>query len=369
MHTSTDGSAYRAETGTDGHTIHILQTDYQDYPNGGNGYLRLLRFSPADDKIYASIYSPYLDANLTNAANYEEFAMPYEMEGEAQIELIGTDSAVASGDNASITWPDLDLETNYEWYVTLQDMEHTTTGSIWSFTTQPALSCYLLTLSHTGEGSNPVANPLNSTGCASGLYVAGEAISLSGAVPTSGWQIDSWYGTGNNTSTASTNSLIMPPNTRVAGVNYVEIPPSTGWSAYNDSSWATGQTTTKITTYTYDSNTTGLLKNYATGANTTVTAAITYNGSIAKYPTTGTETTSGTDAYTTFHGIADIVGVINYSSTAGWWIDVTFTGLDPSKTYTFVTSANRAGGSSYMGESLSLLFRTLPLPSPPVPAA
>ena len=53
MHTSTDGAAYRAELGDDGHTIHILMTDYQDYPNGGNGYLRILRFSPANDKIYA----------------------------------------------------------------------------------------------------------------------------------------------------------------------------------------------------------------------------------------------------------------------------------------------------------------------------
>ena len=45
------------------HTIHILMADYQDFPNGGNGYLRILRFSPADDKIYATTYSPYLDAS------------------------------------------------------------------------------------------------------------------------------------------------------------------------------------------------------------------------------------------------------------------------------------------------------------------
>ena len=61
MHSSSDGSAYREEAEDDGHTIHIMLADYQDYLNGGNGYMRILRFSPADDKIYATTYSPYAD--------------------------------------------------------------------------------------------------------------------------------------------------------------------------------------------------------------------------------------------------------------------------------------------------------------------
>lgn len=79
MHTDTDGSAYRLETGTDGHPIHVLMTDYQDFANGGNGYLRLLRFSPANDKIYASIYSPTVPGYLTNGANFEQFEMSFQM--------------------------------------------------------------------------------------------------------------------------------------------------------------------------------------------------------------------------------------------------------------------------------------------------
>ena len=211
----------------------------------------------------------------------------------------------------------------------------------------PAPTCYTLTLSHTGQGSDPVATPANSIGCADNQYVEGASIALI-AAPDTGWQVDSWTGTTNNSSTELTNAVTMPAAAHAASVIYTEIPPSLGWSAYNDASWTAGQTTTKITTYSYDTNTTGLLKDYATGADTTVTAQITYNGSIAKYPSTGTETASGTDAYNTFHGITDMVGVINYSSTAGWWVDVTFTGLDPSKTYTFAVSANRAGGSTYL---------------------
>ncbi len=40
-------------------------------------------------------------------------------------------------------------------------------------------------------------------------------------MPDAGWAIASWYGTGNNVSTASTNSLTMPASAHSAGVNYI----------------------------------------------------------------------------------------------------------------------------------------------------
>lgn len=86
----------------------------------------------------------------------------------------------------------------------------------------PAPTCYALTLSHTGQGSTPGATPGNSTDCPTGEYIAGESISLSGASPDTGWQIESWYGTGDDSSTANTNSLTMPANAHAAGVNYIE---------------------------------------------------------------------------------------------------------------------------------------------------
>jgi hypothetical protein len=85
--------------------------------------------------------------------------------------------------------------------------------------------CYALTRSHTGSGSDPVAAPTNSTGCASGQYVAGEAIRLS-ASPAAGWQVSSWSGTANNARTATTNSLIMPASNHTMSVAYSEIPPT-----------------------------------------------------------------------------------------------------------------------------------------------
>jgi hypothetical protein len=80
--------------------------------------------------------------------------------------------------------------------------------------------CYTLTLSHAGQGSDPVADPTNSTGCSSGSYVEGQWIDLSGATPDAGWQISGWTGTSQDNSTADTNSLTMPAGARAAGVVY-----------------------------------------------------------------------------------------------------------------------------------------------------
>ena len=87
--------------------------------------------------------------------------------------------------------------------------------------TQSPPTCYLLTLSHTGNGTNPVASPANSSGCSAGQYTSGQAISLTGAVPNSGWQISGWVGTTNNSSTASTNTVTMPASAQAASVIYV----------------------------------------------------------------------------------------------------------------------------------------------------
>lgn len=134
MNSSTDGAAYLAQSGDDGHTIHLMLADYQLFPSGGNGYLRLLRFSPADNKIYATTYSPYADVSITTSPDQMEMA--YTMQGVTpDFAIIGT-SNIASGGKASIAWSDQELSTGYEWYVTVSDGTQTITSPNWSFTTQ-----------------------------------------------------------------------------------------------------------------------------------------------------------------------------------------------------------------------------------------
>ena len=113
--------------------------------------------------------------------------------------------------------------TSYDWeFIPVAGKTFTDTGSANCVTTPPP-TCYALTLTHVGQGSNPVASPANSTGCATGKYVAGSNINLSGAVPASGWQIGSWTGTNNNASTSSTNTVTMPASAHSARVNYIDV--------------------------------------------------------------------------------------------------------------------------------------------------
>ncbi len=128
-----------------------------------------------------------------------------------------------------------------------------------------------------------------------------------------------------------------------------------GWTAYNDvvyrsSDQYLGANVTTITIGTGNPGpTSGVLLDQATGASTGVTATLTQSGGVVWQPDAtsgGDETAVGTDAYTTFHNITDLGGVVYYG-TAGWYVDLTFTGLDPARTYTFATSANRKGGTTY----------------------
>ena len=85
--------------------------------------------------------------------------------------------------------------------------------------------CYTLTRAHTGTGNDPVANPPNSPGCATGKYNESQYISLE-ASPAGGWKVASWTGSMNDSSTQIVNSLTMPGADHTVTVNYVVVPPT-----------------------------------------------------------------------------------------------------------------------------------------------
>jgi hypothetical protein len=91
-----------------------------------------------------------------------------------------------------------------------------------SVSTNFAKTCYSLILTYTGNGSAPIANPLNSNGCPSQQYHAGEIITLT-ANPANKWEVGSWTATDNDSSTSITNTLTMPPQTFGIAVNYRAI--------------------------------------------------------------------------------------------------------------------------------------------------
>ncbi len=56
------------------------------------------------------------------------------------------------------------------------------------------IPCYTISLSHTGMGADPFANPASSPGCGQGGYHSGESVTLT-ASPMSGWAVSGWSGT------------------------------------------------------------------------------------------------------------------------------------------------------------------------------
>jgi uncharacterized membrane protein len=51
----------RRSDAANGRIVHQLMADFQEGENGGNGYLRILEFSPQERKLYVKTYSPYLN--------------------------------------------------------------------------------------------------------------------------------------------------------------------------------------------------------------------------------------------------------------------------------------------------------------------
>jgi len=192
-YTTSDGAAYLAGTGTDGHTIHVVMQDYQDYPDGGNGYLRIYRFSPADDMVYMITYSPTADAFITTQP--DRMNLLYDMAGSsAPYSFIGTVSGVASGENASISWSGLSDGTEYQWYAVASDASHSTNSKVWSFTTSTTLT---VDKNGTGSGtvtSNPVGIDCGST--CSYDFPYNTVVTLSAVPATSKDRFSGWSGAG-----------------------------------------------------------------------------------------------------------------------------------------------------------------------------
>jgi len=134
------GEGKRQDTAVNGNVVHTLLSDYQDLPNGGNGYLRIMKFSPVNDTITISTYSPTLNQYGTNTVMGSDttsvtFTIPYDMGTSAPFVELGTVNNVPSGGTASINWTGLTGAIQYEWYATVSDGNLTTTGNTWSFTT------------------------------------------------------------------------------------------------------------------------------------------------------------------------------------------------------------------------------------------
>jgi hypothetical protein len=211
--TDDDTSTASTNTVTMPASAHAASVNYTNAP----GVATLI--SPAGDigPSYNPTYTWY-EADLA-----ETYIMGLSGPGEFFNTRVVADSSDCVGGICSVSNVEPLVNGEYTWWIKASNPAYG--DGEWSeqlvFTvsiTTPV--CHALTLSHTGNGSNPTASPTNSTDCSVGEYIAGENISLSGAAPDTSWEISGWTGTNDDASTAATNTVTMPTGTHTASVVY-----------------------------------------------------------------------------------------------------------------------------------------------------
>lgn len=129
------GEGRRSDLMNNGAPLHTMLSDYQGRVNGGNGWLRVLEFSPSTNMVNVKTYSPTLNQFETDADS--QFSLAVDL--APSFTLVSTNTNVASGSNTALNWPGLLPGTAYEWFVTIDDGVNITTSSIFDFTTSGAL--------------------------------------------------------------------------------------------------------------------------------------------------------------------------------------------------------------------------------------
>jgi PKD repeat protein len=114
----------------------ISSDNNQDlYPLAGPWWQRPYQatlVSPSNGATGVSI-NPTLQVNVSDPNNDTMNVTFYASPGNT---VIGTDTNVANGDTASVTWSSRSYSTSYNWYVIVNDSLYLTKSLTWSFTTE-----------------------------------------------------------------------------------------------------------------------------------------------------------------------------------------------------------------------------------------
>ncbi|MGB8190792.1 MAG: LamG-like jellyroll fold domain-containing protein [Chitinophagaceae bacterium] len=136
------GEGRRSDPLDNGGTLNTILADYQGRINGGDGWMRIMEFSPSNNTLNIKTFSPTLNQFETDADS--EFSLSVDL--APAFSLISTNTNVLSGSATNLNWSGLLPGTAYEWYVTIDDGESITTSAIFDFTTAGALPVTLLNM-------------------------------------------------------------------------------------------------------------------------------------------------------------------------------------------------------------------------------
>ncbi len=149
----------RREDKFEGRTVHSILADYQGRPNGGDGWLRIMKFRPSLNRIDVQTYSPTLDQYETDSNS--QFSLNMDLSGGiGPFTEIGT--VTLSSGTASVPWPDRALGGRYEWFATVSDGNVTETSSLHHFTVKGVVAPPSIMITNPQNGAN-FSSPANIT--------------------------------------------------------------------------------------------------------------------------------------------------------------------------------------------------------------
>jgi hypothetical protein len=97
------GEGQRSDT-FNGNTVHTVLSNYQGRANGGDGWLRIMEFSPADNEIRVRTYSPTRDEFESDADS--EFTLTYDMSPNPNlppVTKLGPDKTITMPNSLNLT--------------------------------------------------------------------------------------------------------------------------------------------------------------------------------------------------------------------------------------------------------------------------
>lgn len=143
------GVAYNVKKVGDRQVLELL-SNYQNGPEGGQGFMRFLQFDLQNKQLFVNTYSPYLNKYNFFKPDEDEFVLPLNLKPiEKQVAtdyigiysrtngLIGKVSKVPSEDTATVPYPNTQPGQSYSWFAIARDeFGGFSRSDVWSFTTK-----------------------------------------------------------------------------------------------------------------------------------------------------------------------------------------------------------------------------------------
>lgn len=125
----------RREFANAGGPFHILLSNYQFMGQGGDGYLRIMKFFPARKKVEVYTYSPWLDRFKTDPESRFDLSMSFQ----PGFRLLGEEFVGRDDTAKGIAWKGLKPTTEYEWYANVYTLSGEDDTQLFYFRTGPQL--------------------------------------------------------------------------------------------------------------------------------------------------------------------------------------------------------------------------------------